>query len=107
MLTHCVVLLDHITGVELRVPRDLVVDTEVTVIARYTTAYSSVSTGLITFYWDFGDGEVNSTTSSFTHTFSAPGNYTISLRADNYFSMSRVFKDVFVLGMLCSQGGWG
>lgn len=96
-------LLDRLTGVQLHVPSDLVAGNEATLTASYTTRHGSVSTGLITYHWLFGDGFANTSTAPrLAHTFLAPGNYSINLVADNFFTTSSVFNEVFVGGKL-----WG
>lgn len=43
---------------------------------------NNTSTGSTSYYWDFGDGDTNQPmTNPFTHTYSSPGTYTITLYA--------------------------
>jgi len=37
------------------------------------------------YYWDFGDGYVDSTSLNPIHIYNAPGNYTVTLTAQNYY----------------------
>ncbi|HLL43962.1 MAG TPA: PKD domain-containing protein, partial [Segetibacter sp.] len=48
--------------------------------APYTAVFNNISAGGQQFYWDFGDG-ATSTEVSPAHVYSAPGTYTIKLRA--------------------------
>lgn len=47
-------------------------------------AFTNLSTGAVSFLWDFGDGSGSSLASP-THTYSAPGSYTVKLIATNSF----------------------
>lgn len=59
-----------------------------TVCYLNSTAFTNTSTGGITYYWNFGDPPtgVNNTSTIVnpTHTFSAPGTYTVSLIAKHH-----------------------
>jgi PKD repeat protein len=51
---------------------------------------------IVSYSWDFGDGTTGSGGSA-AHTFSRPGNYTVTLTVqDNYFALASVSQDVTV-----------
>lgn len=56
--------------------------------------FTNLSTGATHYLWDFGDGNVDSTSGSPSHTFASPGNYTVTLTAYNASSCSESFTMV-------------
>ena len=77
--------------------------------STHTTEHRTVKTGQITYHWNWGDGGTNASigASSSSHTFLAPGNYTVRLTANNNFSRATVSTVVNVLGTGARQGGGG
>lgn len=70
---------------------------KVSVPKSLTIKFTDTSIGKpISWYWDFGDG-ASSTEQNPTHTYSAAGNYTVSLTASNENSTNSTFRviDVF------------
>lgn len=51
--------------------------------APLTTTFNNTTTGAVTYEWNFGDGSPISTQASPTHTYTAPGSYTVQLIATN------------------------
>jgi PKD repeat protein len=48
-----------------------------------TVIFSNNNTDLISYIWDFGDGNIDSTSNPVTHTYSTPGTYTVTLTQVN------------------------
>ncbi len=69
--------------------------------APLTVTFTNLSTNVLTYIWDFGDGTTNTTTFSPTHTFGAPGTYTVTLAAAN---ANACFKTSDTARMVISVG---
>ncbi len=54
-----------------------------------TISFTNLSTGAVSYTWDFGDGNVSGLTHP-THTYTTPGTYTIRLIAVNGFNCSSI-----------------
>ncbi|MDH7511307.1 MAG: PKD domain-containing protein, partial [Methanolinea sp.] len=46
--------------------------------------------------WNFGDGSANATTQNPTHTYSAAGNYTVTLTVSNSYGSSTIRKTNYI-----------
>lgn len=60
------------------------------------TDLSSSPSGIVSWVWDFGDGN-SSTLQNPTHTYNAPGNYTVILTANNGVSALSEVKSNYIL----------
>ncbi len=58
--------------------------------APLTVNFTNLSTNVLTYLWNFGDGSTSSTVFSPTHTFTAAGVYTVTLNAANSNACFRV-----------------
>jgi plastocyanin len=65
-------------------------------------AFTDASTGAASWSWDFGDGS-SSTQQNPTHSYAAPGSYTVVLRVSNARGVSIVASRVAVAGSLAPQ----
>lgn len=68
--------------------------------SQIVTAQNSYFTGELVYSWDFGDGEslLTSNSSSASHNYTSPGNYTLTLFVSNGFSGASVTQDLLLLG---------
>jgi hypothetical protein len=59
--------------------------------------FTNLSTGATHYLWNFGDGNLDTTSASPSHTFTSPGNYTVTLTAYNASSCSETFTMVITV----------
>lgn len=69
---------------------DIVAGPSTTGCAPLTVNFTNLSTNVLTYVWNFGDGTTTSTVFSPTHTFTAAGVYTVTLNAANSNACFRV-----------------
>ncbi len=69
--------------------------TEEDAASQWTASAVDVDANLV-FNWDFGDGTVSQTGSSVTHTFTAPGTYTVTLSVSDGVDSSTATHEVNV-----------
>jgi len=88
--------------VTVRNPADPVADftgTPATGSAPLSVTFNDTSTNLPTgWHWDFGDG-TNATVQNPVHTYSAPGNYTVSLNVTNEDGTNSITKPYYITVM--------
>jgi YVTN family beta-propeller protein/beta propeller repeat protein len=67
--------------------------------APLVVLFTDASTGGVptSWYWDFGDGIDSKLTMNATHTFTKPGNYTITLTAGNNAGSNKVMKPNYIV----------
>lgn len=73
-------------------------------------AVTNTSRGSSTYRWDFGDGTTSTAVGPPTHTYAAPGVYTLRLRADGPTQADSTQHDIAVAAACptyCTPGGWG
>jgi hypothetical protein len=51
------------------------------------------------YYWDFGDGTIDSSSVNPTHNYTSPGNYTVTLTAVNYYQVNTYTSTISVGGV--------
>ena len=64
----------------------------------FTANFTNTSTAATSYAWDFGDGS-NSTEASPTHTYSAGGNYTVTLTANGACGTNTATQSVTILSV--------
>ena len=70
-----------------------------------TAAFTNTSQNASTFLWNFGDGSTSNEANP-THTYDAPGTYTVSLTATNECGASTIEKTVVLSGVRTSEPSW-
>ncbi len=74
-----------------------------------TTAFTNAATGAATYDWNFGDGTAHATSTDPSHTYAAPGSYTVCLTATSANSCTdSVCKNVVIAdptGIKTNEGG--
>ncbi len=65
--------------------------------APYDAVFTNTSLAGQQFYWDFGDGTIDSTTDSPTHLYTDPGTYTIKLVAVDTSTCNRIDSTSFTI----------
>jgi len=71
-----------------------------------SVAFSNSASGNNTYYWDFGDGQLDSLGQSVNHTYTVPGTYTVVLIIDNGICKSTSAQLVTVPGYVGISDGY-
>jgi PKD repeat protein len=77
-----------------------------TLTCTFNSSGSSGSSVLVR-SWDFGDGSTAGDVVNPTHTYAAPGVYTVVLKATDAYGLSSYFASALVLGLPGGIGGMG
>ncbi len=84
-------------GVENIVPSITPSATTLSYPGNTTVTYSNNSTGAATYSWNFGDGTALETSANPSHTYNAPGVYTVSFTASNAAGCSESISQVITV----------
>lgn len=90
---------DTLKSVTVSMPDVLTAGQQITFTPHPVTQYSTSNTGQLSYRWNFGDGQTNSSSeASVQHQYPAPGNFTLSLNASNAFSWRTAAVGLLMLG---------
>ncbi|MEO5996787.1 MAG: PKD domain-containing protein [Chitinophagaceae bacterium] len=80
------------------------VNKSVSFVSTSSTGYSGSSCGSATQWtWDFGDGSAVSHLQNPFHTYSVPGNYTVTFTSENPCDITSIKKDICIMGPATSS----